>query len=115
MSILAALSPLDTDSHNGFGLLSGTSMSTPVVSGIVALLKSLHPKWSPAAVRSALVTTGSSILRPVLLLNSSYSLFVIRLIIFLLKLGEQVHPENPFLPKGQTRNLQIHLTMEEDL
>ena len=34
-------------------------MSTPVVSGIIALLKSLHPNWSPAAMRSALVTTGS--------------------------------------------------------
>ena len=59
MSILAALSPFDSREHDGFGLDTGTSMSTPVVSGIIALLKSLHPNWSPAAVRSALVTTGS--------------------------------------------------------
>ncbi|GAA4406672.1 hypothetical protein GCM10023168_21930 [Fodinibacter luteus] len=45
-----------------FDLYSGTSMSSPHVAGLGALMKDLHPTWSPMAIKSALMTTGSDVL-----------------------------------------------------
>ncbi len=46
---------------SGFRVLSGTSMATPMVTGVAALIKSVHSSWSPAMIKSALVNQAKDL------------------------------------------------------
>ncbi|OVA01042.1 Peptidase S8/S53 domain [Macleaya cordata] len=57
LNILAAWSP--AIGKLNFNIISGTSMACPHVTGIAALIKAVHPSWSPSAIKSAIMTTAT--------------------------------------------------------
>jgi hypothetical protein len=59
--IIAAVAPPGNGGQL-FNLYSGTSMSSPHVAGLAALLRDLHPTWSPMTIKSALMTSSSDVL-----------------------------------------------------
>ena len=58
VDVLSSLPP----SEGNWGLLSGTSMATPLVAGAAALLKERHPVWTVAEIKSALEQTGDPVM-----------------------------------------------------
>ncbi|KAK4285276.1 hypothetical protein QN277_002001 [Acacia crassicarpa] len=68
IGILAAMIPKSTEPGSVpagkkpslFGIKSGTSMACPHVTGAAAFIKSVHKRWSPSMIKSALMTTATT-------------------------------------------------------
>lgn len=63
VQILAGNTPMPSPgtqpAGENFQAIAGTSMSSPVVAGLYALIKQAHPTWTAAAAKSALMTGAS--------------------------------------------------------
>ena len=58
VDILAAYHTVDPLAAPEFGLMSGTSMSSPHAAGAAALVRAVHPDWTPSQVQSAMMATS---------------------------------------------------------
>jgi subtilisin family serine protease len=60
VAVLAGVSPIGSGGDQ-FGMMSGTSMAAPHVAGFGALVLAKNPTWSPATVKSAMMTTAADV------------------------------------------------------
>ncbi len=67
-------SVLSTVIGNGYALNSGTSMASPIVAGIAALVRHQHPSWSPDRVRQQIRSASNSTVYSGNGLNFAYKL-----------------------------------------
>lgn len=60
IQILAGNTPTPIGGVQGelFQAIAGTSMSSPIIAGVFALIKQAHPEWTPAMAKSAIMTTA---------------------------------------------------------
>ncbi|MGG1674313.1 S8 family serine peptidase [Neobacillus sp. NRS-1170] len=85
-----------TDYQNAYERLSGTSMATPNVSGVAALLKQAHPDMTPADIKSTLMNTAEP-------LNDKYSVYEVGA--GLVNPYKAVHAQTEIQVKDKTKTL----------